>query len=91
MAKATQLTTAEKNIEKVIAQIAESKADDAAKELITDGLVGVQCLLQTIDQISNPGNPPADDSAWGKVCALGANRRKLSLLLAGSEAAKEAF
>ena len=61
---------AEKNITKQIKQVAEAKADDETKALISNGLAGIRRLLQTVDQISDPKNPPADDSAWAGVVQL---------------------
>ncbi len=82
---ANPIENAEKNISKQIKQIAESKADDATKNQLSAALAGVRRLLQTVDQVSDPKNPPASDTAWGKVIALGKNQRQLSAILSGAE------
>jgi hypothetical protein len=91
MAKTAPLALAEKQVDKQIKSIEEAKIGDDQKKLLVNGLAGIKRMLQTVDQISDPKNPPADDSAWGKVVALGANQRSLSSILMGSDAAQDAF
>lgn len=75
------LKTAERSIAKAAKMAAEGQGTDAQKALFTKGLKGLERLLQTVDQIADPDNPPAPDSAWGRVIALAESQDKIANLL----------
>lgn len=76
------LRTAERSIAKAIKLAEEGRGTDAQKALFTKGLRGVERLLQTLDRIANPDNPPGPDSAWGKVVALAEEQDSVAEILA---------
>ena len=76
------LKTAERSIAKAVKLASEGQGTEAQKALFTKGLKGLERLLQTIDPIADPDNPPAPDSAWGRVIALSEGQNKIANLLA---------
>ena len=74
--KTNPLKIAERNLAKAIKLVAEGQGTDEQKALFTRGLKGMERLFQTIEQIADPANPPAPESAWGKVIALVENETK---------------
>lgn len=82
MAKTAPIVLAEKQIDKQVKAIQEAPSvPDPQKDLLSDGLNGIKRLLQTIDQISDPDNPPEEGSLWAKIVALGKNQRRLTGIL----------
>jgi len=74
---------AERSISKQIDAIAESKLPDGVKVQVVDWLTGIKRALQLFEQVVDADNPPAPDSAHGKLIALGRSQRTLAQILAG--------
>jgi len=76
------LLSAEKNIQKQIEVIQTAQGlTDEHRQLVVDALSGLHLMIsKDLDALADPTNPPAPDSAWGKVIALGRSRRGLAVL-----------
>lgn len=88
------LLSAEKSIQKQIEVINNTTGlTSEHRQLVIDALSGLHLMIsKDLDALADPTNPPAADSAWGKVIALGRSRRGLAVLqaaLAPSDAAAD--
>jgi hypothetical protein len=70
----------ERMIGKAVKLTSEGSGSDAEKALFTKALRGLEVLVQTIGQTTDPENPPAPDSAWGKTLLLAEGEAKIANL-----------
>lgn len=55
--------------------------DKAVRDLALDGLRGLKALVDTREQLGDPSNPPAPDSAWGRAIAFGKAKARAASIL----------